>query len=295
MMEAESPEAVFEAARPRLLGLAYRILGGLADAEDAVQDCWLRWMQADNGSIRNPAAWLTTVCTRRCIDMRRAHDRTRVDYVGAWLPEPLQATGGGAEDAVELASTLNTAFMLVMERLAPKERAAFLLHEIFDVDYAEIAGTLDIDEAACRKLVSRAKGNVEKSRSRYTAPPDRQRVFLDAFHDAVTEGETAPLAALLAQDVRLSADGGGKVPSIREPFVGGEKVLQFISRKLSLYWQGADWTETTINGVLGAEIRRDGVVTASVTFAADPGGRITEIYITRNPDKLAALRPVDIF
>src|SRR3546814_163350 len=148
----------FESRRRQLTGLAYRILGTLAEAEDAVQDTFLKWREADQDAIDNPAAWLTTACTRRCLDLLRSARRRRVDYVGAWLPEPVHTVADDTpESAAELASSLSTAFLLLLERLSPKERAAYLLHEIFDRPYPEVAAALGLHEAACRKLVSRAK------------------------------------------------------------------------------------------------------------------------------------------
>src|SRR5262249_37637046 len=154
----------FEEARPALVALAYRILGSRADADDVVQDCFLKWVEADRAAIERPKAWLTTVCTRRCLDIVRSTDRKRVDYVGPWLPEPIH-TATPAPD-VELASTLTTAFLLALERLSPKERAAYLLHDIFDQSYGDIAATLDLDQDACRQLVSRGRAHVEQGKPR---------------------------------------------------------------------------------------------------------------------------------
>ena len=155
---SSAPAGPFEAAPPRLLGLAYRILGSRSDAENRVQDAYIKWLESDRAAIENPAAWLTTVCTRRCLDLSRAAHRTRIDYVGAWLPEPIQtAINPEAERDIERAESLTTAFLLMLERLSPKERAAYLLREVFDPDYPEIAETLALQEAAFRKLVSRAK------------------------------------------------------------------------------------------------------------------------------------------
>ena len=135
----DDPVPAFEAARPRLLGLAYRILGSRADAEDAVQDTFVKWQAADRSDVREPAAWLTTACTRRCLDILKAGARARVDYVGAWLPEPIATAALAAEDKLELAASLTTAFLLVLERLTPKERAAYLLHDIFETPYPAVA------------------------------------------------------------------------------------------------------------------------------------------------------------
>ena len=165
---SSAPAGPFEAARPRLLGLAYRILGSRADAEDAVQDTYIKWLDSDRAAIENPADWLTTVCTRRCLDLSRAAHQTRIDYVGAWLPEPIQtAINPEAERDIERAELLTTTFLLMLERLLPKERAAYLLRKVFDTDYPEIAETLALQEAACRKLVSRANTRLGQTERRH--------------------------------------------------------------------------------------------------------------------------------
>ena len=247
----------FEAARPTLVGLAYRITGSRADAEDAVQDTFEKWAKADRQSIENAPAWLTTVCTRRCLDMLRAAHRTRVDYVGEWLPEPIE-TSDEADAAAksELASSLTTAFLLMLERLTPKERAAYLLHEIFERPYSEIAETLEVRESACRKLVSRAKAHIDSAKVRHATPPAQQDRLLSAFQDAIASGVTAPLAALLADDIRLRADGGGKVPAIREILAGKTDVMTFLSQSLRQYWADHRWRVADINGQRGVVLQQ---------------------------------------
>jgi RNA polymerase sigma factor (sigma-70 family) len=286
---------IFAEASPMLLGLAYRILGSRADAEDAVQDTFLKWQHADKASIENPAAWLTTICTRRCIDLLRAAHRTRVDYVGAWLPEPIHtATDEGPEDKLSLASSLSTAFLLLLERLTAKERAAYLLHEIFDIDYPQIARTLDIQEATVRKLVSRARTNVEQAKVRHITPVDRQEQLLAAFEAAIADGGTDRLAALLSDDVQLSADSGGKVPTILQVLQGKADVLDFVRQALRQYWGSYRWIAADINGGRGVIIKHDDETVASMSFAFDELGRATNIYIMRNPDKLARLEATAI-
>lgn len=283
----------FEAARPRLFGLAYRILGSRADAEDAVQDTYLKWIACDRDSISSPAAWLTTVCTRRCLDLSRAANRTRVDYVGTWLPEPVHTSiAPEAERNLELASSLTTAFLLLLDRLTPKERAAYLLREIFDVPYAEIAQTLEIGEAACRKLVSRAKSNIDRAEVRHSTPVDEQERLLAAFRDAITSGEAASLSTLLSKEIRLSADGGGKVPTIFEPIDGAADVTTFLTGPLHGYWSGYAWIVAELNGARGYLLRDDDVVVAAVSFSYSADGKARGIYIVRNPDKLARLADV---
>jgi RNA polymerase sigma-70 factor (ECF subfamily) len=282
---------VFEESRRFLFGLAYRLLGTRAEAEDAVQDTYLKWREADHAAIDVPRAWLTSVCTRHCIDLMRAAQRTRVDYVGTWLPEPVELVDDATpERSVELASSLSAAFLLVLERLAPKERAAYLLREIFDMDYPEVAQAVGVQEAACRKLVSRARAGIAQARVGHAPPPQRQEQLLGAFRSAIADGAVAPLAALLAEDVVLSADGGGKVPTLRETLHGRSTVLDFVSGALHDYWSGYEWHGADLNGGRGAVLYQTGQAVAAVSFAWDGEGRASGIYIVRNPDKLARLR-----
>lgn len=280
--------AVFEEARPRLLGLAYRILGSRADAEDAVQDTFLKWRTADHDAIANPGAWLMTTCTRRCIDLLRAAHRTRVDYVGTWLPEPIHTmTADPADEA--LGSSLTTAFLLMLERLTPKERAAYLLHEIFDMDYADIARALDMREAACRKLVSRAKGHVEMTKVRHVTPAARQEELLAAFESAIAGGDTAALVAMMSDDIALGSDGGGKVAAAARILQGKAEVMGFFDQVLLRFWSQYRLTAADINGGRGFIVHKDHHVEATVAFAYDEAGQVGGIYIMRNPDKLARL------
>ncbi|MCB8823319.1 RNA polymerase sigma factor SigJ [Microvirga rosea] len=279
----------FKQSRSRLLGLAYRILGSWADAEDAVQDTFLKWQGTDRGVIESPASWLTTICTRRCIDMLRAPHKSRVDYVGPWLPEPIQTvTSALPEDGLSLASTLSTAFLLMLERLTPKERAAYLLHDIFEVPYPEIAQTLGLQESTCRKLVSRARENIAQSKVRHITPAARQEELLAAFEAAVASGGTGPLAALLSDEIELSADSGGKVPTIQKVLHGKATVLAFLAEARQ-WWSTYDWVAAEINGGRSIILQKDGIPTASISFAYDENGTVTNIFIMRNPDKLARL------
>ena len=289
MIERSALEA-FEQARPGLLGLAYRILGSRADAEDAVQDTFMKWQANDRDGIATPGAWLTTVCTRHCLDILRSADRARVDYVGTWLPEPVQTANDDApEQASALASSLTTAFLLALQRLTPKERAAYLLHEIFDMPYPDVARTLDLQEPACRQLVARARMHIEQAKVRHVTPPDRQQRLLAAFGTAIATGSTDALAGLLSDDVRLSADGGGKVSAARRVMHGPEEVLHFIQSGLHAWWASGRLEETTINGNRGF-LQYDGdTIASAVSFAYDDQGRLTDVFIMRNPDKLARI------
>lgn len=280
---------IFEEARPRLLGLAYRILGSRADAEDAVQDTFLKWQEVDRASIDTPAAWLTTACTRRCLDLLKAAHRKRVDYVGAWLPEPIHtAAEDNAEEKLALTSSLTTAFLLMLERLTPKERAAYLLHEIFGQPYDEVAETLDMQETAARKLVSRAKTNIGLEKARHQTPRERQDALLSAFHQAIHGGSVAGLSALLSADVKLTADGGGKVATVLGVLSGKETVLAFIIDRLTEYWAHYVWEIGDINGGRGIVLRDEAKneIAATVAFGYDGDGNVNDIFIMRNPDKL---------
>ncbi|WEX88472.1 RNA polymerase sigma factor SigJ [Sinorhizobium garamanticum] len=290
-MVRNDKSGMFEEARPRLLGLAYRILGSRADAEDAVQDTFLKWQAADLSAIESPAAWLTTACTRRCLDLLKSAHRKRVDYVGAWLPEPIHtASDDNVEEKLALTSSLTTAFLLMLERLTPKERAAYLLHEIFGQPYDEIAETLGMQETAARKLVSRAKSNIGVVQTRHATPRERQDELLGAFRDAIHGGDIAGLSALLSADVKLTADGGGKAATVLGILSGKETVMAFIAERLTEYWSHYRWETAELNGGRGIVLRGDGDdVAATVSFGYDHDGRVADIFIVRNPDKLTHL------
>jgi RNA polymerase sigma-70 factor (ECF subfamily) len=282
---------LFEGARPRLLGLAYRILGSRADAEDAVQDCFLKWRDADRSQIKTPAAWLSSVCTRRCLDIRRAADRARVDYVGPWLPEPIQPATSPAVDG-KLVASLTTAFLLLLERLTPKERAAYLLHDIFDQSYAEIAAMLEMDEAACRKLVSRARQNIGRDKVRHITPRETQDSLLRAFQSAVMSGNITQLSALLSSDIRLTPDTGGKTVAATRVLEGVD-VFSVLSRAHA-WWEDCQWDITDMNGGRGAILTKNGQPALTISLACNEAGLVSDIFITLNPDKLARLEPVNI-
>jgi len=284
---------MFTESKPRLMGLAYRILGTVSEAEDAVQDTYVRWLSAQNaGDIREPLAWLNTVCTRRCLDMLKAANKARVNYVGTWLPEPLHDVDViTAEDHLELSSSLTTAFLLLLERLTPKERAAYLLHEVFDSSYAEISKALTMEEAACRQLVSRAKRHVGASKVRSTVSHDMQSNFVLAFQNAIDSGDTQQLETLLTDDVTLCADSGGKVVSISRNLSKKKHVLKFIRSVLSPAWGAGTNEVIQLNGQLGFVIHgTEGGLHAAVSFSySSEDGIVSDIFIMRNPDKLERL------
>lgn len=273
-----------------LMGLAYRILGSLAEAEDVVQEVFLAWAAADRSAIDRPRHWLTTVCTRKAIDVLRSARLSRTDYVGPWLPEPLQTDFAATPEAdAALAESVTTAFLLVLERLAPKERAAFLLHDVFDLSYAEVADSLAIGEAACRKLVSRARANLRRERNLSAVSQARQEELVAAFEAAIATGNTGHLARLLSQDAVLSADSGGKVIGIREPLVGAEAVLDFVRSVLSPVWRRGALSVAEVNAGRALVLHEAGRPAAVVSFAYDDDGKACGIYIMRNPDKLARI------
>ncbi len=289
-MALPDPVERFTAARPMLLGLAYRILGTRADAEDAVQDTFLKWQANDRGDIANAEAWLTTVCTRHCLDLLQAADRTRVAYVGSWLPEPLPTQGDDdPASAAMLSTSLTTAFLLALQRLTPKERAAYLLRDVFDRPYPEVAATLALQEPACRQLVTRARQHISAARVRHTTPPATQRRLLDAFRAAIATGSTTWLATLLANDVRLTADSGGKVSAARRVMRGHGEVLRFIEAGLHVWWTPDAMTETLINGQPGFVVRDAAGIDAAVSFAWNEAGELQDVFMMRNPDKLGRL------
>ncbi|HYW58575.1 MAG TPA: RNA polymerase sigma factor SigJ [Polaromonas sp.] len=284
------PVAVFEDRRRHLFGLAYRILGSRADAEDALQDVFIKWQGAEHAAIATPAAWLTTLCTRHCIDMLRDAQRSRVDYIGTWLPEPIHTrTEETPETHALLASSLSMAFLLLLERLTPKERAAYLLHDIFDMPYADVAQMLEMEEAACRKLVSRASISIAQGKVRHVTPPRVQDELLFAFREAISAGSTEALASLLADDIAVSADSGGKVPSIEGVVQGRGSVLTLIATQLARFWRAYEWVACEINGGRAIQLRANGEIAAAITFAYNDEGKATNIYIMRNPDKLDGL------
>lgn len=284
---------IFEAERPRLTGLAYRMLGSRAEAEDVVQDAWLRWHRSDRAQIRTPGAWLTTTVTRLAIDRLRSVRALRESYVGPWLPEPLVEAEGGevgreAEPSVfgDGLGEISMALLLVLERLTPAERAAFLLHDVFDYDYPELAGILDRAEPACRKLVSRARAHVRAERPRFEAAPEARARLFGAFIEAVQAGEPEGLIALLADDATLLADGGGKTRAALNPILGAEKVVRFLLGTAAKYGHLRTYRPVIVNGEPGIAGYVGDALELVATIASD-GERITAIHLVTNPDKLA--------
>ena len=271
--------------RSRLLGLAYRMLGSRSDAEDVVQDAYLRFAGAQD--VQNPEAFLVTVVTRLCLDRLKSAKTQREIYVGPWLPEPVfDAEGLSPDAATELADDLSFALLLALDRLSPLERAAFLLHDVFDVQFSEVARMIDRTEAACRQLATRARRAVRDARPAPSATPDNHARLLNAFSEAVASGDVSRLAGLLREDAIALTDGGGRKSAALNPIRGADKIARFF---IALAGKNSNRDiriePMTINGAIGALLYMDGEVDHSLSLAID-GDRIAAIYIVRNPDKL---------
>jgi len=281
----------FETHRPRLLGIAYRLLGSFSEAEDAVQDVFLRWLQNNSGRrIENPSGWLTKVCTNRCLDILKSAHNKRMSYVGPWLPEPLQTDiVGSSEDALALSSALSTAFLVLLERLTPKERAAYLLREVFDYDYGDAAEILEMDPANCRKLVSRARKHLGKEVRRTITASNFQETLLKEFQRAIETGDTDDFAKLLSKSAQLHADGGGKAIAAEHVLAGSVKIQSFVQDVLHVAWRGMEFQLSIINGDPGLVLLREGEVFGCVTCATKDNIQVASIFIVRNPEKLTRL------
>ncbi len=280
--------ATFQVLRPHLFSVAYRMLGSAAEAEDAVQDAWLRAAAAP-ADLASARAWLTTVVTRLCLDRLKSARTRREEYVGPWLPEPVPTEAvETAEDQVARRESVTMAFLVLLERLTPAERAAFLLREVFEIDYAEVARALEMTPAAVRQLVHRAKVRVAEGRPRFPAPPERQREIVSRFFEAVRQGDPTLLQQHLAADVVFAADGGGRAAAVRRQVTG----VRAVSRLMAGIWSYADDTWHTevsnLNGETALVLTLNGRLESVFIFSTD-ADRITAIRVIRNPEKLAWL------
>jgi len=278
--------SVFASVRPRLFGIAYRMLGSAAEAEDVVQDVWLRWQQSTNRSaIENPPAYLATTTTRLCINLAQSAHSRHETYTGIWLPEPVD-TSADPEIGAERGEALKLAVLLLLEKLSPTERAAYVLREAFDYEYLQIADILQMEEANVRQLVSRARKHIADGR-RTSVSSNEQRRFLEAFIAAAQKGDMAALEGLFAEDVVSYSDGGGFVRAAGVPVSGRKRVATFIAALSTWCWKGVklDWVET--NGQAAVLVLRDGVP-FGLTIDASPQG-INEIMWFLRPSKLAAI------
>ena len=285
-MDADLTSA-FEVQRARLRRLAYRMLGSVSEAEDAVQDAWLRWARAADG-VQDPAAWLVRATTRLCIDRLRAAKAERAAYRGPWLPEPLIEPL--AEDPLERAEDVSVAFLLALERLSPLERAVFLLHDVFDQDYVQVAAALDRSEPAVRQLASRAREHVRHARPRFAVSQEEAQRLAGAFTVAAATADLSALSNLLAEDAIMVTDGGGKRKAALRVMVGREDILRLLE---GLRWrqglpQVGQFEAVRVNGWPGLLLHLDDGP-ETIAFEPGPDGRIAAIYAMRNPEKLRHL------
>jgi RNA polymerase sigma-70 factor (ECF subfamily) len=278
----EDAAAAFAPLRPTLMRVAYRMLGSVADAEDIVQEAFIRWMRADRGDVRQPAAFLRSTVTRLCLDQLKSARRQRETYIGPWLPDPVVE-----EDEVE---DVTLPLMLALERLSPLERAAFLLHDVFGLEFEEVASAIQRDSAACRQLAARARSHVRDARPRFKVERERGLEIAEAFFNASRSGNIKALGAMLTADVSAHADGGGKRPAASEPLFGVDAVMR-------QYEMVATWLQENsstlvrfgfVNGLPGFVTREaDGELQTTALDIED--GKIAAIYVMRNPDKLKHL------
>lgn len=284
MMSSEDAAARFQPLRPRLIRVAYRMLSSVSEAEDVVQEAFLRWLNTDHADIREPEAWLRRVVVRLCLDQLKSARRRHETYIGPWLPDPvLDAPENDTED-------ITLPLMLALERLSPLERAAFLLHDVFGASFDEIAETIGRDPATCRQLASRARNHVRAERPRFQIPKERSLQFAEAFFEASRNGDIQQLRQMLAADVTAYADGGGKVPAATEPVVGVEDVMDRLGKFARLFAENMSRLVrySLINGLPGfVTIEQNNVL--QTTALEIENDRIVAIYVTRNPDKLRHL------
>jgi len=280
--EPKDAAAAFEPLRPKLMRVAYRMLGSVADAEDLIQEAFIRWIRADRGEVRDPETFLRRTVTRLCLDQLKSARRRRETYVGPWLPEPLVEE----EDTEDVALPL----MLALERLSPLERAAFLLHDVFGLEFDEIAATIKRDSATCRQLAARARQHVREVRPRFQVEKQRGLALAEAFFAASRSGDMSALRAMLSADVSVHADGGGKRPAAAEPVVGLDAVMKLHEFLATLLREKPSTLVRTgfINGLPGfVTLEADGELQTTALDLEE--GRIAAIYIVRNPEKLKHL------
>lgn len=290
---SEADTATFEAHRRHLFAVAYRMLSSVGDAEDAVQEAWLRWASADRDTIRSPRGWLTTVVTRIAVDRHRSAQKRREAYVGPWLPEPLLVADDDPAEHAALAESLSFAFLTLLERLDPVERAAFLLREVFGESYAEVAAVIDRSEAACRQIVHRAKERIDPDRPvRFDPGPEEERRLVDSFLAAAWTGDLDALLAVLCDDVVLWSDGGADRHAARRPVLGARRAATFVAnivRKGLAESEAIVVDHVRVNGDPGVTAVIEGELFLVMVFELDPAG-IRTLRIVLNPEKLDHLR-----
>lgn len=283
-MSNQDAASSFDPLRPKLIRIAYRMLGSVADAEDVVQEAFLRWIDADRQAVREPEAFLRRVVTRLCLDQLKSARHRRETYIGPWLPEPVVETAEEEIDDVTLP------LMLALERLSPLERAAFLLHDVFGVRFDEIAETIGREPATCRQLASRARTHVRAARPRFHMPKERGLEIAAAFFAASRSGDMQQLRSLLAADVTAYADGGGKTPAAMQPIVGLEAVMQVHASLVRIFAEKMSLIVRYgfINGLPGFVTIEQGDILQTTALEIEDG-KIVGIYVMRNPDKLRHL------
>jgi len=283
------PEAIFNALRPRMFSIAYRMLGIRADAEDVVQDAWIRWHDTPKDQIVSKDAWLVSVTTRLSIDRLRTARFNREAYIGWWLPEPIvEVDESTPESTLELADDVSVAFMWLLDRLSAEERAAFLMRQVFDADYAEIAEVVKKSEPACRQLVHRATVRIQHDRPRFDVPRDKHRELLGRFIEAAKEGNLANMRALMSDDVQLVSDGGGKAKSFMHILKGAGRVAGVFWTLEHRYPAEVSYKIALVNGEPGLLRYVRGTLESVQSFIVDDG-RIVAVFIMRNPDKLVSV------
>ena len=276
----EDAAVSFEPLRPKLTRVAYRMLGSVHDAEDIVQDAFIRWMNTDRSDIREPEAFLRRTVTRLCLDQLKSSRRQRETYLGPWLPDPIVE-----EEQVE---DITLPLMLALERLSPLERAVFLLHDVFGVGFEEVALTIQRDQAACRQLASRAREHVRNARPRFQIEKQRGLELAKEFFTASRSGDMKALGMMLASDVSVHADGGGKRPAAMEPILGYDAVMKLFAHLATLFHEAKFVRAAFINGLPGfVTLEADGEL--QTTALEIEGGKVAAIYVVRNPDKLRHL------
>jgi RNA polymerase sigma-70 factor (ECF subfamily) len=281
---SQDAAATFDPLRPRLIRIAYRMLGSVADAEDMVQEAFLRWLDADHDAVREPEAFLRRIVTRLCLDHLKSARHRRETYIGPWLPEPIVET---AEDEID---DVTLPLLLALERLSPLERAAFLLHDVFGLGFEEIGGTIGRDPAACRQLANRARDHVRAARTRFQLPKERGLQIAAAFFAASRSGDMQQLQSLLAADVTAYSDGGGKARAALRPLIGRDEVLQVQAALARVF--AKDMSRIVrygfVNGLPGFVTVEQGDILQTTALQIDDG-KIAAIYVMRNPDKLRHL------
>lgn len=289
LMDVADP---FDSHHSYLFGIAYRMLGTVMDAEDVLQDANLRWQTVDRSTVHAPRAYLTAMVTRLSIDRLKAAREQREQYIGPWLPEPLlHDPTPGADDLMALSESISMAFLVLLEKLTPVERAAFLLHDVFGYSYSELAEILEKSEAACRQLVHRSRAHVRTNRPRFPSHPERARELASEFGDACRTGDLDSLMNLLAEDITLWSDGGGRVSAARRPVYGNSRVARFLVGLLRQAPPGFEFRQAELNGGPAFLALYQGAVVTILTLEMDDQV-IYNIRVVVNPEKLQHIRPI---